>query len=197
MFNKIENCLKSKFETKDLKKKLIFVLGWKLNIFNKDDLFNNFHIRKSISIVFLNWSRCENYKFHPLEDGKKIIGYKVTYLSVIGTLTYLVNCIQLDIVVHRGGSRTKLQIGFICRKQINLDIESIFFNTKKALNGLGLTTVPLDMSLVVHQLLEGIGPVFNIFFITQDVLLTWDYLFQKIRIFFSSICIYKLSLWSI
>ena len=35
--------------------------------------------------------------FCPYENGEKLLGPKVPYLSVIGTLIYLANCIHLDI----------------------------------------------------------------------------------------------------
>ena len=34
--------------------------------------------------------------FHPLEEGEKILGPKVPYLNIIGSLLYLANCKQTD-----------------------------------------------------------------------------------------------------
>ena len=39
----------------------------------------------------------KNDSFHPCENGEKLLGPKVSYFSVIGTLMYLVNCTKPDI----------------------------------------------------------------------------------------------------
>ena len=36
--------------------------------------------------------------FHPPKEGENFLGHEVLYLSVIGALTYLANCIQSDII---------------------------------------------------------------------------------------------------
>ena len=35
--------------------------------------------------------------FHPKEDNEELFGPKISYLSIICALMYLVNCIRLDI----------------------------------------------------------------------------------------------------
>ena len=108
---KTANYLKNEFEMKDLSKTNFF-LGLQIEYISNGILIHQstytekvmkyFHMDKAHPLSFPMVVRSFDVKkdlFHPKEDDEETLSTEVPYLSAIGALMYLTNCIRPDIAL--------------------------------------------------------------------------------------------------
>ncbi|KAL6532370.1 hypothetical protein OROGR_014340 [Orobanche gracilis] len=107
--NKTAEYLKNEFEMKDLGKTK-FCLGFQIEHVRgglfvhqssyTEKVLKRFYMDKAhplTSPMVVRTLEVSKDPFRPLENGEKILGPEVPYLSAIGALTYLANCTRPDI----------------------------------------------------------------------------------------------------